>query len=209
MLSQTQSPLFSLLSAELRLLIYTEALSEANRFLHIVPYRGSKKRQALGHWQYSEAIGILYESNYFDFHGAFGLLRFQSFIPAHSWQMLRQVNLSTVFLTPIRLCGPNNWIPPEDYDKWDKACYALSTIKSLRCLTIDMTIWNLHDWKTENTVDRDALSRILVPLGSIHAKKFEVELNVEVPDSLRAVLGQSEFTIKQSHRPFGKVFSRY
>lgn len=48
--AQEQSILFSMLSTELRLLIHEEALSDPMRMLHIVPYRGKRRQQVMGHW---------------------------------------------------------------------------------------------------------------------------------------------------------------
>jgi hypothetical protein len=48
---QRQCVLFNALSSEIRLLVYEAALSDPVRLLHVVPYRGEQKRQAMGHWR--------------------------------------------------------------------------------------------------------------------------------------------------------------
>jgi hypothetical protein len=151
----------------------------------------------------------LYDANIFDFYGANGLLNFRASIPPGKWLMLRRINISTVFLMPLQLSGPSVCIPPEDYDAWNMACLALGAIDGLRSLRVDMTLWNINDWKTVNTVDHEALVRILGALRCIHVGLFEVEMNVEIPDSVMAVLGPLNFSIEQRHRPYGEVFMRY
>jgi hypothetical protein len=49
--AQLQCILFRMISSEVRLLIYEAALSDPGRLLHIVPYRGKKRRQGVGHWR--------------------------------------------------------------------------------------------------------------------------------------------------------------
>ncbi|KAH7413562.1 hypothetical protein DE146DRAFT_239 [Phaeosphaeria sp. MPI-PUGE-AT-0046c] len=48
--AQDQSILFRLLSADIRMLIHEEALSDMGHLLHIVPYVGKRKRKVMGHW---------------------------------------------------------------------------------------------------------------------------------------------------------------
>jgi hypothetical protein len=54
-LVQTQSILFSVLSEDVRLLIYEAALSDPAQLLHIVSYRGKEKRRTMGHWHCVDA----------------------------------------------------------------------------------------------------------------------------------------------------------
>jgi hypothetical protein len=53
--AQRQCVLFDVLSTDVRLLIYEAALSDPYLLLHVVSYRGVKKRKGLGHWRCVDA----------------------------------------------------------------------------------------------------------------------------------------------------------
>ncbi|KAF1918940.1 hypothetical protein BDU57DRAFT_468448 [Ampelomyces quisqualis] len=161
---------------------------------------------------YVEAIGVLYGSSRLCFKGAVGLLKFQSLIPAQNWQRLRRINISTVFLIPVQTSkglfpGPRP-LPPEIYHEWEEACFMICTLPCVQSLTIDLTIWNYHDWKTTNTIGLEDLMEILEPLQQIKAKSVDLELNAKVPDSVRAVFEPLNFNIREFHRPYNRELFR-
>jgi hypothetical protein len=48
--SQSPSSLLSLVSNNVRLLIYEATLTDSGRLLHIVSYRGKQRQKGIGHW---------------------------------------------------------------------------------------------------------------------------------------------------------------
>ncbi|KAH7071449.1 hypothetical protein BKA63DRAFT_419611 [Paraphoma chrysanthemicola] len=199
--NQSQCAIFTRLSAELRLLIHEAVLTQSSQLLHIVAYRGKEKRN------YCEAIGVLYNANTFSFKGARGIIRFQSMVTPHNWDMIRHVNLSTVFKVPMAISPALACIPPENYSDWERACTMIGTLSGLRILTIDMTIWNYYDYRTTNTMEDKALISILNPLKALQISFIEVELNIELPQTVKLVLEPFDFDVVQRHRPYNaRVF---
>lgn len=146
-----------------------------------------------------------------NFKGAYGVLRFRSLLPLHNWNRIRRISLSTVFLVPKKLSTdlfpPGRALPPENYNAWINACLTIGTLQNLQQVTIDMTIWNYHNYRTTNVIEHDDFICILQPLRSIEAPLFEVELNVEVPEPVRTALGLGTFSYQKRDRPYNsKVF---
>ena len=156
--------------------------------------------------RYSEAIAVLYNANIFAFKGASAVLRFRALLPATNWNRLRRINMSTVFLVPREVSrgifGSHHSVPPENYDAWERACSTVGTLTGLHLVTVDMTIWNYHDYKSANTIPPDDLISILDPLKRITARVFDVEINTALPEAVNVSLGPLPFNIKQRHRPY-------
>lgn len=160
-----------------------------------------------------EAIDVLYRANILNFKAASGVLRFKSLLHEPNWNRIRRMSLSTVFLVPKKLSmslfGPGLGIPPENYDAWRNACSTISTLQNLQRIDFDMTVWNYHNHKSTNTVEDADLLCILEPLNDINARVFEVELNVEPPDSVRRAINPMSFNITVCHRPYdSKTFRK-
>ncbi|KAF2023187.1 hypothetical protein EK21DRAFT_81445 [Setomelanomma holmii] len=193
---QNHCAIFGQLSADLRLLIHEAVLSDPDRLLHIVPYRC-----------YVEAFHVLYDANTFSFNGAACIPRFRSILTVNNWNTIRRMNLSTVFKVPMELSPALKYIPPENYNEWAQNCEVVGTLKGLRWLFIDMTIWNYHDYKTTNTPDDRALIFILSHLRAIPVKFMEVEMNVDISEAVKSALEPMDFTITKRHRPYNtRVF---
>tara|TARA_R110002003_G_scaffold534_20_gene20336 strand:- start:546 stop:1100 length:555 start_codon:yes stop_codon:yes gene_type:complete len=163
--------------------------------------------RALTRHSYCEAIGVLYNANTFSFKGAVGVTRFQSLVTVHNWNLIRSMNLSTVFKVPMGISPALKCIPPENYAEWEKACGVIGTLGGLRRLTVDMTIWNYYDYRTTNTVEDKALIFILSPLKALRVNTMEVELNVALPEVVRSGLEPLNFIIVERQRPYNaRVF---
>jgi hypothetical protein len=101
------------------------------------------------------------------------------------------------------------FLPPENYDAWEQACSIIGTLRCLQKLTIDFTIWNYFDWQTTNTIAQQDVLYILEPLKNIKANIIELELNAQVPESIRAVLEPLNFDIREVQRRYnGELFKR-
>jgi hypothetical protein len=93
-------------------------------------------------------------------------------------------------------------IPPEDYDRWGKACSTIGTLHHLQSLNIDMTLWNYRYYSMPDTIDDNHLLIVLSPLKSLRAGCFDVEVNAEIPDRVRKALEPFHFSITERHRPY-------
>jgi hypothetical protein len=96
-------------------------------------------------------------------------------------------------------------IPPENYTDWKEACAALATLDLLQLVTIDMVIWNWYDRiRKRNTgfVGPESFIAILQPLKAIKAREMEVELNVQVPESIKEMLKPIDYRIVQRNRQY-------
>ncbi|KAH7079686.1 hypothetical protein FB567DRAFT_449814 [Paraphoma chrysanthemicola] len=190
--NQSQCAILTRLSAELRLLVYEAMLTQSNQLLHIV---------------YCEAIDVLYNANTFSLKGAQGIIRFHSMVTPLNWDMIRHVNLSTVFKVPMAISPALKSIPPEYYSAWERACTLIGTLSGLRILNIDMTIWNYYDYRTTNTMEDKALMSILSPLRVLQINSLQVELNIELPHTVKLALEPYNFDVVQRHRPYNaRVF---
>jgi hypothetical protein len=138
----------------------------------------------------------------FSFRGAAGLLCFKQPLSAQHWNLLRRLNISTMFELPLKSTTRAS-IPPENIVHWETACAAIATLKSLQNVTIDITILHhLRRRRPDAVKDSQALISILTPLKAICAREMEVELNTEVPDDVKDVLEPVAFTIVQRQRSY-------
>jgi hypothetical protein len=152
-----------------------------------------------------EAVDVLYTQNHFSFRGARGVIELHSLLASSNWHALRHVHISTLFLTPMAR-WMNCSLPPENYNQWQTACEALCTLKSLHLLKIDMVVWNQQDHNS-NGVSHEALVFIFKALEKVHAQTFQIELNMELPDSVKEAIGGLHFEISLKERPYdGTLF---
>jgi hypothetical protein len=163
--------------------------------------------------RYLEAIDVLYTANTFNFGGASRILTFQPMLPAHHWNRIRRLSISTVFRVPTALTHSTQSFPPENYGKWEKICEFIATLASLQRLDIDMTIWNWHDHirhTTNNVIEPEDFMTILGPLKEVKASHIEVEMNAKLPASVHEKLGTINFLVKERYREYStSCFHRY
>jgi hypothetical protein len=165
---------------------------------------------------YLEALDVLYNANMFSFRGAAGVLQFHSLVSVNNWQKTRRLSLSTTFVVPMSLSKDlwNNWhsLPPEDYVAWGEACTVIGTLHHLQYLQIDMTLWsyrclNLYH-KQAHIVSEDELVSILGPLKHTKAKNLELEINMPLSETAKALLEPLNVTVLEVHRPYNAHLSR-
>lgn len=157
--------------------------------------------------RYLEAVEILYAVNELNFRGASGVLLLRSQLPESNWNRIRHLSISTVFTVPMRMALPQQYLPPENYTNWKAACEAVGNLKSLHSFTVDMIIKNWYDDKPpmENAtkgIEKKAFIAILVPINCINAIEVVVEMNVEIPESVRSMLEPLHYRIEWQHRPY-------
>ncbi|KAH7413559.1 hypothetical protein DE146DRAFT_199 [Phaeosphaeria sp. MPI-PUGE-AT-0046c] len=150
---------------------------------------------------YLEANELLYTQNTFSFRGARGITRLCQSLPHAHWQLVRHVHISTLFRTPMKRYLECDQMP-ENYNSWRHACAVLQTLTHLHSLEIGMVIWNQLRHHDSTPADHDSLLAIFGALMDIKAVKFEIELNIELPTSVKAVLGTTPFTITIHERSF-------
>jgi hypothetical protein len=150
---------------------------------------------------YLEAKQVLYTENHFRFRGARGVPRLQLVTAPRDWQLLRHVHISTLFRTPMQRFQDCS-LPPENYNHWRAACDALRTLADLHSLKIDMTVWNYTRGHDSRPSDHESLMSIFEALVKIKARFFVVELNIELPTSVRHALGGLPFEIADQERPY-------
>ncbi|KAF2492917.1 hypothetical protein BU16DRAFT_564219 [Lophium mytilinum] len=158
---------------------------------------------------YSDAIGILYTANYFSLKGARGMLEMRSIVPAPQWHAIRYLHVSTLFLTP-RSYWLHQDFPPENYINWADGCKALQKLQNIRSIRFEILV-KAYEEREDGpaSADVEALVSILEPLKDIKAPSFEVETNFVIPDSVQAILGDTNFSLKVQHRPYRKLYGRY
>jgi hypothetical protein len=70
-----------------------------------------------------------------------------------------------------------------------------------------MVIWNQARHHDSSPADHDSLMVIFEALMGIKSTTFEIELNIDLPISIREELGTTPFTVTVHERPFdGKTF---
>jgi hypothetical protein len=148
-----------------------------------------------------EAKKELYSHNEFSFRAARGVARFHAALSSHNWQLLRHLHISTLFRTPKQF-HMNGSLPPENYQHWNTACEALRTLRKLHSLKIEMVIWNHDRGHDSKPVHHDSLVFIFGALMELKAHSFVVELNMELPVSIRTALGDLPFTITVQERSY-------
>lgn len=100
-------------------------------------------------------------------------------------------------------------LPPENYDHWETACCALSTLEGLQTLYIDMIIWAWLKREDTTVADLDiaSLHFIFGQLKRAKALSFQVGLNFEVPAVVRDELGDdAPFEIVVRDIPYDHTF---
>jgi hypothetical protein len=93
-------------------------------------------------------------------------------------------------------------LPPENYNHWRAACDALRTLTDLHTLKIDMTVWNYTRGNDSKPPHHESVMSIFEPLVKIKARSFVLELNIELPPSVRHALGELPFEIVNLERPY-------
>ncbi|KAF2280451.1 uncharacterized protein EI97DRAFT_123601 [Westerdykella ornata] len=165
---------------------------------------------------YAEALHLLYEENTFHFKGALGLLKWASVIPEPQWTCLRRIHITSLFegITidvarwrqyPYPPLGKYPY-PPDIQDDWKACCDRLRSLPHLRHLRFDLILRGELWWQLTPRVQATTFISVLRPLQSICADKIEVELNVEVPQSVWDVLGNVNFTVITRWRPFNDQY---
>ena len=91
---------------------------------------------------------------------------------------------------------------PEDYIDWKDTCAALETLTSLRGLEIEIVVWNQGRHHDDLSADRESLMTIFSALMHIKAAKFTIELNIELPQSVKDALGLTPFKLTYIARSF-------
>jgi hypothetical protein len=151
-----------------------------------------------------ETIDTLYTANIFSVKGTIGLTTFESVAPPSQWQMIRHLHISTLFLTPKEVMPAHQHFPPDNFTQWPASCHTLKNMRGLRSLQIEIIVWDFHR-KGSAFVDEESLELIFEPLNCISVPYFEVEMNMQMPDSLLAKLGQITFNLVVRQRPFDHV----
>ncbi|KAF1848130.1 uncharacterized protein K460DRAFT_68263 [Cucurbitaria berberidis CBS 394.84] len=152
---------------------------------------------------YSEAVEVLYAENHFSFRGARGVVKFQNLIAPPSWHALRYVHISTTFLTPMKHWKRGS-LPPENYDHWESGCHALSGLRRLQLLSIDMIVWDQLNHENTDAIEHQSLIYIFGALKAIRARTFQIELNIKLPDQVKNSLGPVPFEILYHERPYDR-----
>lgn len=134
--------------------------------------------------RYAEAIGVLYQSNRFDFRRAASLARLPHVILPHRLQQLRNLSLH------VSMRGGMIWnrrttveqqlsslVPTyRSFDEnqsafWHEACDVLASLKQLQRLRI--TIFG-NSSSFLPMVDEESVAAVLEPLRDVHAAVFTV-----------------------------------
>ncbi|KAF1836065.1 hypothetical protein BDW02DRAFT_596730 [Decorospora gaudefroyi] len=92
--------------------------------------------------------------------------------------------------------------PPENYRDWEDGCRALAGLPRLHLFQVDMVIWDEKQYfePSAGIVEDEALVFILVALKLINARKFTVELNIELLDNVKTALGPVPFEILRHNK---------
>jgi hypothetical protein len=156
---------------------------------------------------YTEAVETLYKCNTFSFKGAKGIIKFNASLTPYHWHSLRHIHLSTTFVAP-----KNRWmktLQPENYDHWETACGALSSLEHLQTLYVDMIIWTWLKREGTTVADLDIASLLFI-LGQLKRAKalsFQVGLNFEIPAVVKEGLGDdAPFEIVVRDIPYDHAF---
>lgn len=92
--------------------------------------------------------------------------------------------------------------PPENYDDWTAGCEALATLPQLQLLKVDMVIL-AQRLRSEIGVDLESVIFILRTLKQVKARQFTVEINFEIPESVKDAIGKVPFDMIHRKRPYG------
>jgi hypothetical protein len=136
------------------------------------------------------------------------MLKFRAAIPLKHWDAIRRLSLSTCFRAFFEVRSRNTMpgdkltLFQESLTVWEEACSALGKMRSLRSVTIEITILTDSKCKRHSTIADDTLRKILRPLKDIEAVVLRIEMNVEVPDAVGNELGLLSVVIEQRERPW-------
>jgi hypothetical protein len=125
-------------------------------------------------------------------------------VPVPQWQTIRCIHISTVF----EAIGASQELPvlfpPDNIDPWTECCEALAGLSRLRYLHFDIIARNgTRDPHSRLELFIEMLFiAILRPLKAMKAKDFQVELNVDVPQSIKNSLGVTPFILHTKERPY-------
>jgi hypothetical protein len=139
------------------------------------------------------------------------MLKFRAAILLEHWHAIRRINISTCFRAVFDKTShdtmPGNGLTmlQESLTVWGEACSALERMRSLRSVTIDITVLTDSKCKRHSTITADTLRNILRPLKDIAAVALRIEMNVEVPDAVGDELGPLDVVIEQRERPWNVV----
>lgn len=165
---------------------------------------------------YSEAIDLLYRKVTFDFRRAEALIRMQRIMLPQRLQCIQSVRLSVTFTLPEgeRYSARgwdeptfhylNVWPKDDDRMKWQLACRALSSLKSLRELRLCITVHERGDMQDLKAFNDDLFS-LLEQSNQIHASNFVLVLTRTIPDEVMARLGSVAFMLQYQQPPSREV----
>lgn len=77
----------------------------------------------------------------------------------------------------------------------------LQMLTNLHSLEIEIAIWYEQGHNSPGCPDDASLLAIFTALMNVKARKFEVQLNVDLPDSVMDVLGNTPFKLLRCERP--------
>ncbi|KAF1945550.1 hypothetical protein EJ02DRAFT_338638, partial [Clathrospora elynae] len=155
--------------------------------------------------RYTEAIEMIYTSNYFSFKGARSVLALRKMVHLQHWQTIRHINISTVFLTPMDLWRRHRPFPPECYEDWERCCTAIRDLRILRSLRLDIIVWDDAECNDSASIDQESFLAILKPFCGTSPPIFEVELNRNIPEHVLQALGTPMFSLIIKRRPYNMV----
>ena len=90
---------------------------------------------------------------------------------------------------------------PDSYVCWREACSVLQTLTTLHSLELEIAIWYEQGHDDPDCPDDASLLAIFKALIHVRARKFEIQLNMDVPDSVINVLGDTPFKLLRYERP--------
>jgi hypothetical protein len=99
--------------------------------------------------------------------------------------------------------GENTW-PPEHLDGWGKCFDSLREIKTLETLKLDIMV-EFIAWRQSSTHNTELiLMNALKLMRSVPARVFEVEINIDPPQTFWNTLGEVDFVVTITKRKYNK-----
>jgi hypothetical protein len=148
---------------------------------------------------------VLYISNEFHFRRASDLVTTYDMMPLVQWNTIRRIHFSTVFQASIWLSENPRKTWSENLNRWNQCCKLLQGSHNLNDIRLDLIIRQGPQNAIWTGIQKEPLILLLKPLQGISASSFEVELNVDVPESVLQILGPTSFSLITRKRPYNLV----